>query len=324
MFRPVTLLAALLSVLAVAGCSAAAGMEKTTSPRRTVEMPKYNLNKPELMDAAFAPSKLRALDVCATLAAADLAQYGTPAPENLPDGLGTCANYMKGHNGKDLNITLYFDAEVHDGSKHNIGGLPSEISDNGDTCFVRSAYFGGEPRLIAPARGLAVQLSGEQVDLCSIGVQIMADVIDVVRTRPPVSRRVSGSLTGFDPCGIVDASALRDAVAGGNADSTGGQRLFECEWYGDNGVILEVGFLVGKPEKGSIPPVDLGGVLGEVLPSPDPPACQVEWEHRAKVNDRGDSEYVHVEVLNSEHLPMDPCVHASNLARAVRGKLPTG
>ncbi|MCI2422096.1 DUF3558 domain-containing protein [Saccharopolyspora sp. K220] len=324
MFRPVTLIAALLSVLAVAGCTSAAGMAKTTSARRTVEVPQYELNKPELLDQAFAPDRLRGVDVCATLQTADLAKYGAPAPEFTPDGLGTCANYMKDHNGKDFDVTLYFDSEMGDPSTHRIGGLPAEISDNGsDTCFARAAYTGAEPRLIAAPRGLEVQVRGEQADMCSPAVQILADVVDIVRTRPPISPRVSGSLAGFDPCGILDPAAVRDAMMGATPDSTGGEGLYGCEWFGDNSVAVEVSFNVGSLQSSDQAPLDLSGVMAVVVPTNDPPTCEIEWEHRKNANAAGDSEFVHVEVMNMDGIPMDPCANASNLARQVRAKLPT-
>ncbi|MGP4018072.1 hypothetical protein [Saccharopolyspora sp. 5N708] len=324
MFRPVTLIAALLSVLAVAGCASAAGMEKTTSSRRTVELPKYDLEKPEPLDQAFAPNRLRGIDVCATLQAANLGQYGTPAPDFTPDGLGTCANYMTDRNGKEFDVTLYFDSEVTDPSTHRIGGLPAEISDNGsDTCFARAAYTGAEPRLFAAPRGFEIQLRGEQDDVCSPAVQILTDVVDIVRTKPPISTRVSGSLAGFDPCGVADPAAVRDAMMGATPDSTGGEGLYGCEWIADNGVSVEVSFNVGSVQSSDQPGLDLSGVPAVVVPSDDPPTCEIEWEHRQNANQVGDSEYVHVEVMNMDNIPMDTCANAANLAQQVRAKLPT-
>jgi hypothetical protein len=322
--RPVTLIAALLAVLAVAGCASAAGMDKTTSSRRTVEVPQFELDKPALLDQAFAPDRLRGVDVCATLQAVDLTRFGKPAPEVTPGGLGTCSNYMKDHENKDFGVTLYFDAELSDPGKHRIGGLPAEISDNGSgTCFAGAAYFGGEGLLVAEPRGIQIQLSGKNTDICSPAVQVLSDVLDIVRTKPPISPRVSGSLAGFDPCAILDPAAVRDASAGAAPDSTGGEGLYGCEWFADNGVSVEVTFEVGQPQTSAVPPVDLAGVAAAVIPTDSPPTCEVEWEHRKNVSPGRDSEYVHVEVMNGNSVPMDVCASATNLARQVRGKLPT-
>jgi uncharacterized protein DUF3558 len=144
-----------------------------------------------------------------------------------------------------------------------------------------------------------------------------------VRTRPPISPRVSGSLAGFDPCGIVDPAVVRDAMLGAAPDSAGGEGLYGCEWFGDNGVAVNVRFDVGSLQESAQPPLDLSGVPAVVLPTNDPPACEIEWEHRKNANTAGDSEYVHVEVTNLDDIPMDPCANATNLARQVRAKLPT-
>jgi hypothetical protein len=321
--RPVTLIAALLAVLAVAGCASAAGMDKTTSSRRTVEVPQFELDKPVLLDQAFAPDRLRAVDVCATLEAVNLTRFGTPAPVT-PGGLGTCSNYMRDRNNKSFSVTLYFDEEMNDPSQHRIGGLPAEISDNGSgTCFAGAAYFGGEGLFVANPRGIEIQLSGENTDVCSPAVQVLSDVIDILRTKPPISSRTLGSLAGFDPCGLLDPVAVRDASAGVVPDSTGGEGLYGCEWVASNGVSVEVSFKVGHPQTSTVPPMDLAGVPAAVIPKNSPPTCAVEWEHRKNVSPSGDSEYLHVEVMNSNNVPMDVCANATNLARQVRAKLPT-
>ncbi|MBB5155328.1 hypothetical protein [Saccharopolyspora phatthalungensis] len=321
--RPVTLIAVLLAVFtAVSGCASAGA--KSVSSRRTVEVPKFETNKPGLLDPAFAPDRLRGVDVCATLQAVDLSKYGTPAPQFTPNGLGTCANYMKDRYGKDFDVTLYFDAETGQPSTHRIGGLPAEITDNGsDTCFTRAAYTGAETRLLAAPRGLEIQLRSDQADVCSPAVQILADVVEIIRTKPPVSPRVSGGLAGFDPCGILDQAAVRDASMGATPDSTGGEGLYKCEWFAGNGVSVELSFEVGDPQSTALPPLDLGGVRAVVVPTNDPPTCEIEWEHRKKANAAGESEYVHVEVMNMNNIPMDTCANATNLARQVRAKLPT-
>ncbi|MER5391097.1 hypothetical protein [Saccharopolyspora sp. NPDC002686] len=326
MFRPVHLIVALLSALAVAGC-AAPGVEPTVSERRTVEVPELRADKPgEMLDPAFAPERLRGIDVCETLRAAGLEKYGTPAPEFSPDGFGTCSNYMKDHNGKDFGATLYFDYAVQEPSKHQIAGLPAEMSENGTgTCFVSAAYAGADLKMFETARGVGIQLSSEQGDACSPAVQLLTDVIDVVRNKPQVNARTSGGLAGFDPCEITDPEVLRRAMAGANPDSSGGRGLYECKWFGENGVVAVVSFQLGSMQETSVPPgapppppLDLGAPTA-VEVYLDPPSCAIEWEHRKAA---ADSEFVHVEISNSESVPLDPCTSAGDLARQVRSKLP--
>ncbi|KAA5832733.1 hypothetical protein ABT337_12780 [Saccharopolyspora hirsuta] len=327
MFRPVPLIAALLSALAAAGCAASPGIEPTVSERRTVDLPDVPVDQPgALLDPAFAPERLRGVDVCGTLRATGLEQYGRPNPEFSPSGLGTCSNYMKDHDGEDFNATLYFDYGVQDPSRHRIGGLPAQISESSGTCFASAAHTGADLKAFGVARGLAIQLSGSQTDICSPAVQMLTDAIDVVRTAPPVNARTSGGLAGFDPCQIADPAVLRDALAGGAPDDEGGRGLYECSWVAENGVAAKVKFELGQMERTDVPPgtpppppIDLGGAPTTVQVRTDPPACAVEWQHRRTATG---TEFVHVEISNLRRIPMDPCVSAANLARQVRAKLP--
>ncbi|MEU6269816.1 DUF3558 family protein [Saccharopolyspora shandongensis] len=323
--RPVTLIAALLTALtafAAAGCAADG---KSTSARRTVEVPKFDVDKPGLLDPAFAPDRLRGVDVCATLQAVDLGRFGTPAPALTPDGFGTCSNFMKDRNGKPFNVTLYFDEGVSDPGANRIGGLPGTLYDNGSgSCFASAAYTGADTKNLDEPRGLEIQLASEQADACSPAVQILADAVDVVRTKPPVSPRASGGLGGFDPCEILDQAAIRDAAMGASADSAGGEGLYACKWMADNSVAVTVSFEVGALESSPLPPADLAGVPGIVVPtSADPPTCAVEWEHRKNANAKGESEIVQIQIMNMGRIPMDPCANATKLAQQARAKLPT-
>ncbi|MGW1677778.1 hypothetical protein [Saccharopolyspora sp. NPDC002376] len=326
MFRPVPLIVTLLSALAVAGC-AAPGVEPTVSERRTVEVPDLRVDKPgEMLDPAFAPERLRGIDVCETLRAAGLEKYGTPAPEFTTNGFGTCSNYMKDHNGRNFGATLYFDYAVQEPSKHQIGGLPAEMSDNGTgTCFVSAAYAGADLKLFETARGVGIQLSSEQNDPCSSAVQMLTDVIDVVRTKPPVNARTSGGLAGFDPCEVADPEVLRRAMAGATPDNSGSRGLYDCKWFGDNSVVAQVNFGLGSMRENNVPPgtpppppLDLGAPTA-VEVRVDPPACVIEWEHRKAA---AGSEFVQVEISNPDKVALDPCVSAGDLARQVRSKLP--
>ncbi len=323
--RPVTSIAALLTALTTLAAAGCAADGKSTSARRAVEVSKFELNKPGLLDQAFAPDRLRGVDVCATLQAIDLGRFGAPAPEFTPDGLGTCANYMKDRNGKSFNVTLYFDEKVSDVGAHRIGGLPAAIYENGSgSCFTSVAYAGADAEQFADPRGLEIQLSSEQADVCSPAVQILTDVVDVVRTKPPVSPRSSGGLAGFDPCEILDPAAIRDAAMGSPANSAGGEGLYSCEWSADNSVMVTINFGVGALDGSPLAPVDLAGVPGLVVPgSSDPPTCAVEWEHRKNANAAGESEFVQIEITNMGRIPMNPCANATNLAKQARAKLPT-
>lgn len=324
-FRRVPLIAALLGALAVAGC-ASPGIEPTVSERRTVELPDIPVDKPGILDPAFAPERLRGVDVCGTLRATALEQYGTPAAFRQ-EGFGTCANYMKNHDGEQFTVTLYFDDGLTDPSSHRIGGLPATVRDNGSgSCFASAAYAGADTRLFEEPRGLTVQLASEQDDVCSPAVQILTDAVDVVRTKPPVNARASGGLAGFDPCQIADPAALRDAMAGGTPDASGGRGLYECTWSAENSVVAKVGLKFGTMDSSDVPPgvpppppIDLGGAPTSVVVTPDPPGCAIQWEHRKS---GGSSEFVHVAISNMKRVPMDPCVNAANLARQVRAKLP--
>ncbi|WP_263249163.1 DUF3558 domain-containing protein [Saccharopolyspora rosea] len=316
--RHVTLIAALLAVLAVAGCSTSG---RTDSQRRTVPVRHYDLDHPVLFDPAFDPATLRAVDPCATLRAAGLDRYGKPARDTT-GALGACSNFMKDRNGKDFNLTLSFEGDLSDGSKHLVGGLPTDIAPSEGGCFVRSAYRGGAGPPFGTPKGMVVQLSTETADPCSPAVEIMSDVVRVLRSNPPIGGRASGSLGAFDPCAMIDPAAARDAAAG--ASSRGEpDGIYACDWQPDNGVELHVEFTTGAPEPGSLPPADIGGAQASVTPSADMPSCRVEWEHRRNANSVGDSELVRVSVTNSNKLPLDPCANAVNLARTVRPKLPT-
>ena len=186
--RHVTLIAALLAVLAVAGCSTSG---RTDSQRRTVPVRHYDLDHPVLLDPALDPAKLRAVDPCATLRAVGLDRYGEPAGDTT-GALGSCSNFMKDRGGKDFNLTLYLEGDLSDGSGHLVGGLPTDIAPNAGGCFVRSAYRGGDGPPFGMPKGLVVQLSAETADPCSPAVQIMSDVIRVLRSDPPIGGRASG------------------------------------------------------------------------------------------------------------------------------------
>lgn len=322
-----SLIAVLLSALAVAGCASAPGIEPTVSARRTVELPDVPVDEPDaLLDPAFAPERLRGVDVCGTLRAAGLERYGRPDPAFLPNGLDSCSNFMHDHEGRDFSVTLYFDFEVQDPSRHRIGGLPAQITENSGTCFVSAAHTGGDLERFGSARGVAVQLAAEHEDVCSPAVQLLTDVIEVVRTGPPVNARASGGLAGFAPCEVADPVVLRDAVAGGTPDASGGRGLYECRWFAENGVAATVRFELGTMQRSDVPPgvpppplADLGGAPSTVQVRTDPPACSVEWEHRRTPSG---TEFVHVEISNAQRVPMDPCGSAVKLAQQVRSKLP--
>ncbi|EQD84931.1 hypothetical protein A8924_6599 [Saccharopolyspora erythraea NRRL 2338] len=319
-YRYASLIAVLPLVLTVAGCSA--GTERTTGQRETVPVAKPDVESAAFFDDRLTAAKLRAVDPCALLRGTDLSEHGQPAGDVLSD-LGACSNFMKTHDGGPFNVTLYLQADGFDFSKHRIAGLPAEITADSDPCFVRVAYQGAEGMLSSP-RSMQLQLDTELPDPCSAAVQIMHEVVEQIRTNPPIADRGPAELSGIDPCTTLDPVVVRDTTMGVTA-SPEPAGIYACDWHADNGVDLKVDFATGTPETGTLPPADIGGVAAAVLPSSELNSCRVEWEHRRTPANVNGIERVQVQVYNNNNkIPMDPCANALNAARAVKAKLPVG
>lgn len=315
-----TLTATLLALLAVAGC--ATGMGRATSQRETVPVAGFNVDADAVFDDAFALNRLRTVDPCAALRSAGLEQWGEPASDS-PGDLGSCSNFMKDHNGEQFNASLYLDNDVYNANTHRIGGLPGEVLPEDETCFVRVAYQGSGAEVLGTKHGMQIQLlSDGAADPCSAAVQIMTRVVDTIRTDPPIGD-AAGSIASYDPCAMLNPVEARDALAGATAPAVA-RGLFRCSWSPENGVSATVRFESGRVETGRVPPIDLGGKPGSVLPGAAPGTCRVQWENRGNINASGDDEFAEVSISNAGPIPMDPCANAIGAARAARAKLPQG
>ena len=316
-YRFASLIAASLVVLSVAGC--AAGMDRSQSQRQTTPLAKHDLESTEFFDG-FTPAKLRAVDPCALLRSSGIEEYGVPASDT-PGEIGSCSNFMKDHNGKSFNVSLYMRSDAFEVSEHRIGGLPASISADGNPCFVQVAYQGSKGMLSSP-QAMQLQLdSAEAADPCSPAVQIMTRVVEQLRANPPIANRSPAELAGIDPCAMLDPVAARDALGGTTADPEP-RGLHECGWAAANGVSVDLQFSTGEPQPSALPPADLGGRLASVVPNSGLSSCSAQWEHRRRPGTINGIELVQLTVYNQNKIPMDPCANAVNAARGVKAKLP--
>jgi hypothetical protein len=298
---------ALLVVVAavvLAGCGETVDTAKQTYTRTTVpagqdgDATGTSTGKPKTNDPAFSNDELRKLDPCALLSEDILASLGEP-DDNRSQDFGTCANYMKDKDGKELSITLYVGETIGgaEGADGNIGGLPafeSELDDN-SACFV-SVITSTNPNF-----GIRAQVGGEGDDLCKVGTTIVTAVVDMIRTDPPRRADKRGSVAESDPCTLLDEAGLKTAL--GEETSVSPYSLHWCNWIGD-GLSAGLWFRTGYDPKDSTvdpgTPVDLGsGVTGyQTTTAGGSVSCRIAWRHRSTGADGAD-EIVEVNVDKS-------------------------
>lgn len=301
--RGAKVLLVVVAAVVLAGCGEQVDTAKQTYTRTTVpagqggDEPGASTGKPKTNDPAFSNDELRKLDPCALLSDDILAAIGEP-DDNRPQDFGTCANYMKDKDGKELSITLYVGETISgaEGADGNIGGLPAfenELDDN-TACFV-SVITSTNPNF-----GIRAQVGGDGEELCTIGTTIVTGVVDMIRADPPAREAKPGSVAESDPCALLDEAGLRTAL--GVETSVSPYSLHWCNWIGD-GLSAGLWFRSGYDPKDSTDPgtpVDLGsGVTGyQTTTAGGSASCRIAWRHRSTGADGAD-EIVEINVDKS-------------------------
>jgi hypothetical protein len=320
-----------VAAVAVAGCETV-DTAKQTFPRSTVPAGQGgtatgSTGKPKTNDPAFSNDKLRTLDPCGLLTDDIVSALGKP-DENRPQDLGTCSNYMKDNDGKELSITLYVGETINgaERAEENIGGLPALTSelDDSSACFV-SVITSTSPNI-----GIRAQIGGDtdsggDRDLCKVGRTLLTAVVDLIRTDPPEREKKTGSIVETDPCTLLEPAALKTAL-GGVETTVSPYSLHWCNWVGDKvnaGVWFRTGY---DPKDSSEPgtPVDLGNGLTvyQTAETGGDASCRLEWRHRSTGSD-GDDEIIEVDFDNSEPSAGDNgCATAAEIAKLLVPALP--
>jgi hypothetical protein len=313
----------------LAACGQQVDTAKETFERSTVPAGQLGTEtaatggKPKTNDPVFANDELRKLDPCGLLTDDILAAVGTPAESRVQD-FGSCSNYMKDKDGKDLSITIYIGETINgaEGADKNIGGLPateSELDDH-SACFV-SVITSTNPNF-----GIRVQVGGDgEEQLCQVGNTVLTSIVDLIRTDPPVRQDKRGTIAGADPCTLVDAAAMNTAL--GEETTASPYSLHWCNWVGDKvnaGIWFRTGY---DPKDSSVDPgtpVDLGsGVTGYQSSTVEGSAsCRLQWRHRS-TGDDGADEIIEVDVDKREAAAGDDgCPAAVAVAKLLIPALP--
>jgi Protein of unknown function (DUF3558) len=317
------LVTALGTVLLAAGCGAQVDTAKRTYPRTTVPAGQQPTGggdatgtaPPNANDPAFTPEKLRTVDPCPLLDEDVLDDLGTPAETTSRTDFGTCANYMKDEDSRDLNLTLTLGDSVsnsHDADE-NIGGLPAveDPLDTGEACFV-TVITSTSPNL-----GISIQAGGAAEDLCGAARTVMTSVVDRVRSDPPVYDTAKGTLIDVDPCTFFPPADLTRQLGG--EVTTRPSTIHWCTWSGPSGSVgvwLRIGpdpAIVGDG------PVGLGGGVTAYQDKSGAVSCSVTWKHRPYAGD--DVEIVQLTFDSTSGGP-EPCAPAVDVAKALVPKLP--
>lgn len=326
---------AVLSVVGFAllsGCGAKVDTAKVTYTRTTMPAAEANAEnrqsdptgEPKANDEAFTNEKLRLIDPCALLTSDILSAVGTPSDSSRSD-LGSCGNYMKDKDGKELNITVYVGESIMDAldADLNIGGLPAiEESTDSEACFV-TAITSTTPNI-----GIKLQTGGDGDDLCEPAKTVLTSMVELIRTDPPTYDLAKGTLVDLDPCTIVDRAEL-DAAAGVSLDDEP-YNVHWCAFRGED-VNVTAWFRTGyDPKMGAsdkVQPVDLGsGITGYqelVTNSADSTSCRIEWAHR--MLPEGDDQAEVVTMYYDTYAPQegsDPCAPGHALAKLYIAALP--
>lgn len=328
-------LLAVLSVLGFAllsGCGTQVDTAKVVYTRTTLPAAEANANnreseptgEPKANDEAFTNEKLRVIDPCALLTDDILSAVGTPADNSRSD-LGSCGNYMKDKDGKELNIAVYVGVSITSGDDAdlNIGGLPAtEQSSDSDACFVTAITS------TTPTIGIKLQTGGDGGDLCEPGKTVLTSIVELIRADPPTYDLGNGTIVDQDPCAVVAKSEL-DAATGVTLDD----EPYNVHWCAFSGgdVSVNAWFRTGYDPKETATdktqPVDLGGgVTGYqelVTDTADSTSCRLEWAHRALPEGDGQAEVVTVYYDNyAPQQGVDPCAPGQSVAKLYIAALP--
>jgi hypothetical protein len=316
----------------LSGCGAKVDTTKVVHTRTTMPAAEANAanrgaeptGEPKANDEAFTNDKLRVIDPCGLLTTDILSAVGTPA-ENSPSDLGSCGNYMKDKDGKELNVTVYVGEALTSSvdADLNIGGLPAiEQSSDSEACFV-TAITSTTPNI-----GIKVQTGGDGKDLCEPGRAVLTSIVELIREDPPTYELDNGTLVDLDPCAVVNQADL-DAATGTRLDD----EPYNVHWcaFNSDAVSLNTWFRIGYDPKGTTTdktqPVDLGGgVTGYqelVTNTADSTSCRLEWAHR--LLPEGDDEAELVTMYFDQYEPkqgVDPCAPAQAIAKLYIAALP--
>jgi hypothetical protein len=328
-------LVAVLSVsgfVLLAGCGAKVDTTKVVYTRTTMPAAEANAEyrgseptgEPKANDEAFTNDKLRLIDPCGLLTTDILSAVGTPADNSRSD-LGSCGNYMKDKDGKELNVTVYVGESISNAldADLNIGGLPAiEQSSDSEACFVTAVTS------TTPNIGIKVQTGGDGKDLCEPATAVLTSMIELIREDPPTYELGNGTLVDLDPCTVVDRAEL-DAATGATLDD----EPYNVHWcaFSSDSVSLNAWFRTGYDPKETASdktqPVDLGGgVTGYqelVTNTADSTSCRLEWAHRALPE--GDDQAEVVTVYFDQYEPkqgVDPCAPGQAVAKLYIAALP--
>lgn len=316
----------------LSGCGAQVDTAKVVYTRTTMPAAEANAanresdptGEPKANDEAFTNEKLRVINPCGLLTTDILSAVGTPA-DNSPSDLGSCGNYMKDKDGKELNLTVYVGESITNAldADLNIGGLPAiEQSTDSEACFITAVTS------TTPNIGIKLQTGGDGDDLCEPAKTVLTSIVELIREDPPTYDLGNGTLVDADPCTIVDRAEL-DAATGVTLDDEP-YNVHWCAFSGDD-VSLNAWFRTGYDPKETATdktqPVDLGsGVTGYqelVTNTADSTSCRLEWAHRALPE--GDDQAEIVTVYYDNYAPqqgVDACAPGQAAAKLYIAALP--
>jgi hypothetical protein len=316
----------------LAGCGAKVDTTKVVYTRTTMPAAEANADsrrsdptgEPKANDEAFTNDKLRVIDPCALLSDDILSAVGTPS-DSSPNDLGSCGNYMKDKDGKELNITVHVGEAITSAldADLNIGGLPGiEESTDSEACFV-TAITSTTPNI-----GIKLQTGGDGDDLCEPAKTVLTSIVELIRTDPPTHDLGQGTLVDVDPCTVVEGAEL-DAATGVSLDEEP-YNVHWCAFRADD-VSITAWFRTGYDPKATVTDkvqqVDLGsGVTGfqeVVTNTADSTSCRIEWAHRALPE--GDDQAEVVTMYYDTYAPqqgVDPCAVGHAVAKLYIAALP--
>lgn len=330
--RRVLAVSSVVGFALLSGCGAQVDTAKVVHTRTTMPAAEANAGnrqsdptgEPKANDEAFTNDKLRVIDPCAVLTSDILSAVGTPA-DNTPGDLGSCGNYMKDKDGKELNITVYLGESITSGDDAdlNIGGLPAiEEGTDSEACFVTAITS------TTPNMGIKLQTGGDGEDLCEPAKTVLTSIVELIRTDPPTYDLAKGTLVDQDPCTLVGEAEL-DAATGVSLDAEP-YNVHWCSFRGED-VTVTAWFRTGYDPKTTatdkVQAVDLGGgVTGYqelVTNTADNTSCRIEWAHRPLPE--GDDQAEVVTTYYDTYAPQagaDPCAPGHAVAKLLIGALP--
>ncbi|WP_063013646.1 serine/threonine-protein kinase [Nocardia nova] len=256
--------------------------------------------------ARMTVADMRSVDTCALLSAAAPASMGTL----------TKTAEISGCTGKNDNhsVAVRFDdtSRFHRTNRTADGVTLLDTAAPSDL----SCAMAIQPAALMPQGGIIVKI--DEGDSCPAAQQMLTSIARQLRTLPPRLVRSDALLVAVDPCTLVSADLLTDAM--GTIGTAPSALPHRCRW-GDDTRSLEVSSGRGARVDGAdARPVDLGnGLVGYRQSTPDSENyCTRTYQYQ--ILDAGQADLLTVRVDRSSS--GGACTTAEHILAGIAAKLP--